>query len=292
MRLPRGSARPGHPYLAGAPLLIAHRGGSALAPENTLVAFRRAVEWWKADLLEIDVHATADGVPVVHHDATVDRTTDGQGPIKRWRLHDLRQLDAGYRFTPDAGATFPFRGRGTRVPTLEEVLLEFPRQRVNVEVKDHAAQRPVWDLVHATGSTQRVLIAAGRRANRARFGHYSGATSASGEEMRIFYALHLMRLAQRYSPGVDAFQIPERYLGRQVLTPRFVADAHALNVAVHIWTVDDVSDMRRLLAWGVDGIVTDRPDRLARVLHELVGRPLPPGPSGDREPFLERLLRS
>ena len=270
--------RPGHPYFAGAPLLMAHRGGSALAPENTLEAFRRALEWWRADVLEVDVQPTADGEVVVIHDATVDRTTDGTGPLAGLRLAEVRALDAGFRFTPDGGRTFPFRGTGVRICTLEELLLAFPGARVNVEIKDARAQRRTWETVHDLGATHRVLIAAGHRANRSRFGAYPGATSASGEEMKTFYLHHLTRTTRFWRPTVDAFQMPERFGGRQVLTPRLLREVHARNLAVHVWTVDEKADMRRLLEWGVDGIVTDRPDRLARVLHEMFGRPLPPGP--------------
>ncbi|HEX2094664.1 MAG TPA: glycerophosphodiester phosphodiesterase [Longimicrobiaceae bacterium] len=276
--LPR--ARPGHPYFAGAPLLMAHRGGSALAPENTLAAFRRAVEWWRADVLETDVQPTADGEVVVIHDATVDRTTDGSGPVAGLRLEEIRRLDAGYRFSPDGGRTFPFRGGGVRISTLEEVLLALPETRINVEIKDGRAQRRVLETVHDLGATRRVLIAAGRRANRSRFAAYPGPTSAAQEDVLAFW-LHLRsRTVALYRPPVDAFQVPERHGAVQVVTPRFVREAHALNIPVHVWTVDDEPEMRRLLEWGVDGIVTDRPDRLARVLHERLGRPLPPGPPG------------
>lgn len=270
--------RPGHPYFAGAPLLIAHRGGSALAPENTLEAFRRALEWWRADLLEIDVQPTADGEAVVLHDATVDRTTDGTGPVAELRLAELRRLDAGYRFTPDGGRTFPLRGKGIGIATLEETLRAFPDARVNVEIKDARAQRSVRETVHDLRAARRVLIAAGRRADRSLFRDHPGPTSASAEEMKSFYLLHLARAGRFWRPRTDAFQMPERYAGRQVLTPRFLRELHARNLAVHVWTVNDEADMRRLLALGVDGIVTDRPDVLARVLHEACGRPLPPGP--------------
>jgi glycerophosphoryl diester phosphodiesterase len=259
---------------------MAHRGGSALAPENTLEAFRRAVEWWGADVLEVDVQPTADGEPVVIHDPTVDRTTDGTGPVSALRLSDLRTLDAGCRFTPDGGRSFPFAGTGVRVCTLEELLLAFPDTRVNVEIKDGRGQRRVRETVFDLGAARRVLIAAGHRANRSLFGAYPGPTSASGEELKAFYLHHLTRTVRFWRPSVDAFQMPERYAGRQVLTPRLLREVHARNVAVHVWTVDEEADMRQLLAWGVDGIVTDRPDRLARVLHEMFGRPLPPGPPG------------
>ncbi|HEV2146475.1 MAG TPA: glycerophosphodiester phosphodiesterase [Longimicrobiaceae bacterium] len=256
---------------------MAHRGGSLLAPENTLEAFRRALEWWRADVLEVDVQPTADGDVVVFHDATVDRTTDGSGPVAGLRLEEIRRLDGGFRFTADGGRSFPFRGRGVRIATLEELLRAFPDARVNVEIKDRRAQRRVWETVHDLRATGRVLIAAGHRANRSLFGDYPGPTSASGEEMKAFYLHHLTHTTRFWRPPVDAFQMPERYGGVQVLTPRFLREVQARNVAVHVWTVDEEADMRRLLRLGVDGIVTDRPDRLARVLHEMFGRPLPPG---------------
>jgi glycerophosphoryl diester phosphodiesterase len=283
--------RPGSPYLAGAPLLIAHRGGSALAPENTLTAFSQALEWWRADILETDVQATRDGEVVVIHDPAVDRTTNGTGRVSDLTLEQIRSLDAGYRYTPDEGASFPYRGSGVTISTLAELLAAFPRMRVNVEIKDPGAQERVWEVVQEAGAAQRVLIAAGELANRSRFGGYPGPVSASGAELRTFYIHHRLHLAGLYRHRVDAFQMPERYGGRQVLNPRLIHEAHARNVAVHVWTVDEVADMERLLSWGVDGLVTDRPDRLARVLHARFGRPLPPGPpAGEIPPGVERLL--
>jgi glycerophosphoryl diester phosphodiesterase len=173
------------------------------------------------------------------------------------------------------------------------VLHAFPHTRVNVEIKDGRVQRRVWEVIHEAGAAHRVLVAAGKRRNRSLFSRYTGAVSASAAELRAFYLAHAVGLAHRYTPRVDAFQIPERYGGRQVLSRALIAGAHRHNIPVHVWTVDDVADMRRLLEWGVDGIITDRPDRLARVLHETCGRPLPPGP--DRQelpPSVERLLRA
>jgi glycerophosphoryl diester phosphodiesterase len=269
--------RPGHPYLAGGSLLIAHRGGSLLAPENTVLAFSRALEWWAADILELDVQATRDGVAVVIHDETVDRTTDGTGPVAGHTLQQLRRLDAGHRFRDEQG-DHPFRGRGLSVPTLEEVLETFPQARVNVELKTGAAQESVWSTVRRMGAERRVLIAAGDRAHRSRFAGYRGAVSASSQELMQFYLCHRARAVALCGVQVDAFQMPEYHLGRRVVTPRLIREAHRRNVPVHVWTVDGADDMRRLLRWGVDGIVTDRPDVLARVLHEERGRPLPPGP--------------
>lgn len=286
------ASRPGAAYLAGAPLLIAHRGGSALAPENTIEAFDQALRWWGADVLELDVQPTADGEAVVIHDSTVDRTTDGSGPVRGMSLSQLQDFDAGYRFTSDGGSTFPFRGRGIAVPSLLEVLRAFPGARLNIELKDERAQAAVAAAVASERADRRVMIAAYRRIDRARFAASSLPVSGAAEDLRQFYVAHRLHLSRFVPLGVDAFQMPEENEGRRILSPRFVADAHRRNLPVHVWTVDEPSDMRRLLGWGVDGLITDRPDRLARVLHETVGRPLAPGPTaGEIHPSMERLLR-
>lgn len=270
---------------------MAHRGGAALAPENTLTAFRQAIGWWGSDVLELDVQPTRDGEAVVLHDATLDRTTNGEGPVENLTLAEIRKLDAGYRFTPDGGATFPYRGLGIGVPTLSEVLEAFPEQRLNVEIKAAGVQKRVVEIIRAGNAAGRVLIAAGARAHRRHFADYAGPVSASSEELRNFHLRHRARVAGWTRQRVDAFQMPHRHRGREVVSARLVRDAHRHNIPVHVWTVDAVEEMHRLLQWGVDGIVTDRPDRLARVLHERVGRPLPPGPPpGERVAFLERLL--
>jgi glycerophosphoryl diester phosphodiesterase len=288
-RTPR--RRRGWAYLAGAPLLIAHRGGSALAPENTLLAFQRAIEWWRADILELDVQPTRDGEAVVFHDETLDRTTDGRGPVADHTLEQLRQLDAGHHFTPDGGATHPFRGHGIGISTLAEVFAALPGARINIEIKDGRAQERVWESIRDARATDRVLVAAGDSRNRARLRGYPVPVSAGKQEMRVVIAqLAIGRVL--YMPAIDALQVPDHWEGRRIVTPELVDAAEDWNIPVHVWTVDEVEDMERLLDWGVAGVITDRPDRLARVLHDRVGRPLPPGPPDPMpEPFLERLLR-
>ena len=270
---------------------MAHRGGAALAPENTLPAFRQALDWWRSDILELDVHPTRDGEVVVIHDGTVDRTTDGAGPVAERTLDEICGLDAGFRFSPDGGNSYPYRGQGIVIPTLAEVLAAFPGVRVNVEIKDGRAQARTREVVAEAGAESRVLVAAARRSDRDRMADYPGAVSGSEEELKHFFLLHRVRAARVFRPRVDAFQLPVRHRGRDVVSARLVRDAHAHNIAIHVWTVDTVEEMHRLLGAGVDGIVTDRPDRLARVLHERTGRPLPPGPPDqERRGFLEWLL--
>lgn len=268
--------RPGHTYLAGAPLLVAHRGGSRLAPENTLDAFRSAVSDWDADMLEMDVRLTRDGEVVVIHDPSVDRTTDGSGLVASFTLAELQSLDAGYGFTDPEGAA-TFRGRGVRVPRFEDVLRELPGVRLNVEAKESRVAAPLVEIVRRHGAEERVLVAAEHERNRRSVRGYPGPWGASRRQAFRFWVLHRLPGGGLYTPEADILQVPETYAGRRVVTPAFVLEAHRRNLPVQVWTVDDPADMRRLLSWGVDGIQTDRPDLLAAVLHEMFGRPLPPG---------------
>jgi glycerophosphoryl diester phosphodiesterase len=274
---------PRHPVLDGAPLLIAHRGGSGLAPENTLAAFRNGVETWGADMVELDVHASRDGRCVVIHDSTVDRTTDGRGTVAEMTLAQLRELDAGYRFTPDGGTGHPFRGRGVAIPTIEEVLESFPDLRITVEVKTGAAQAPLLEAIRRFAAHDRVIVAGMYEKDRTLFAGYEGAVSAAGEELRRFYIRHRLRFGSWWPPRADVVQIPEEWGGRRVLTPRLVRDLAANGIPVHVWTVDDAADMERLLDLGVEGIITDRPDVLGRVLHRRTGRSLAAAHRQDHE---------
>ena len=142
------------------PLVMAHQGGNGLWPDNTLYAFERAAAMG-VDVLEMDLHSTADGVLVVMHDDTVDRTTDGSGPIQSLTLEEIKALDAGYRWSADEGQTFPFRGQGITVPTLEEVFAAFPDVALNIEIKqaEPSLVEPFCQLIRAYGMGERVLVA-------------------------------------------------------------------------------------------------------------------------------------
>lgn len=281
--LPWQRPRPGHPYLAGAPLLVAHRGGSLLAPENTLTAFRVATEEWWADMLELDVRLTKDGHVVVIHDPTVDRTTDATGTVADYTLAEIRSFDAGYRFVDEQGG-HPFRGRGISIPTLDEVLEAFPDMRINIESKEPHVAAPLARVIARHGAERRVLVAAEREASRRGARGYPGPWGASYRQVLLFWLLHHLPGGSPYTPEADIFQVPETRGPLRVVTRRFVHEAHKLSIPVQIWTVNEEADMRRLLEWGVDGIQTDRPDLLSAVLTERTGRPVPPGAREERSP--------
>jgi glycerophosphoryl diester phosphodiesterase len=193
--------RPGHPYLAGAPLLVAHRGGAKLAPENTLEAFQRAIALWRADILETDVHLSADGEVVVIHDPTVDRTTDGSGRVRDLPWAALRELDAGHRFRALDG-TSPFRGAGVRLPHIDELLESFPRMRINVECKAAEAAAPLVRAIARHDAAHRVLIAAFTERERAGALGYPGPWGASAAQVASVRFLGALR-----APGADVLQV-------------------------------------------------------------------------------------
>jgi glycerophosphoryl diester phosphodiesterase len=254
------------------PANLAHRGASARAPENTLEAFRMAVEQG-AGGLELDVHATRDGEIVVIHDATVDRTTDGSGAVADMALDELRRLDAGYRFSPDGGLTFPYRGRGLRIPTLAEVYEEFPDAPVNADIKERraGAEEAVLRVIERAVAEARTLVASNDHAVVRRFRRASGGripTAASRREIAAFYLMSRSRLEALGRPAYDALQVPVEHRGIELVTPRFLRAAHSRGVRVDVWTINDPGEMRRLLDLGVDVIMTDRPGVLAGLLEE------------------------
>ncbi len=224
----------------------------------------------------MDVRCTRDGEVVVLHDETVDRTTNGKGKVGDFSWAELRELDAGHTFRDPEGA-YSFRGVGVRIPRFEEVLEAFPRTRLNVEAKDDRSAPGLVASILEHGAQDRVLVAAEKEKNRRAVVGYPGPWGASRQQLIRFVLLIHMPFGWRYTPRCDALQVPESHLGIRVLTRRFIREAHRRNLPLHVWTVDDPADMRRLVGWEVDGIQTDRPDLLAAVLTELAGRPPAPG---------------
>ena len=257
-----------HPFLAlDRPHLFGHRGASGEAPENTLVSFERA-RAAGVPYLETDCHATSDGVIVLQHDETLDRTTDGEGPVREHSYAELEQLDAGYRFTPDGGATFPFRGTGIRILRLSELISAFPGARVNLEIK--AGEQDTVDevirLIRSATAERRFLLVAEADAIMARIRSACPGTAlgtSRGGVLEFFAALGEGRIAELAAPG-DALQIPPAAFGQELVTPESIEAAHSLSMQVHVWTINDPAEMRRLLALGVDGLMSDYPEKLVR----------------------------
>lgn len=262
------------PFLRGLrpTLHIAHRGGALLAPENTLEAFRAAVEVHRTDMLETDVHLSQDGEVIVAHDDTVDRCTDGAGAIRSLTLAELKRLDAGHRFTRDGGQTFPFRGRGVRLPTFRELLRAFPTMRLNVDLKDDdpALESAFARVVREEGALERICCGsehdgAGERLLQLmpEACHFYPRDAAAG---------FLLSLRAGDPPIVDdrytVLDIPAEFQGVWLIDELLVQTAERLGKWINVWTIDEPNAMRTLIGLRVGGIMTDRPDLLRTVLDE------------------------
>lgn len=243
-----------HSFFDGGPLVFAHRGASLEAPANTEPAFRRALELG-AHGLEVDVRASRDGVAVAFHDATLEGQTDGSGPVAARSFAELSALEAGHRWSPDGGRTFPYRGRGVRVNRVESLLRDFPGVRFIFHIKSAHAGAPARRAIEAAGARERVLVAAEWRHRLRAFRDYTGLRGATTEEATPFVLACALGLSPR---ARRPFLAPPRRFGIPVLGRRFVARAHAAGQPVVAWVINEDDAIRQCLRWGVDAIETDR----------------------------------
>jgi glycerophosphoryl diester phosphodiesterase len=249
--------------------VIAHRGFSGAYPENTMLSFEKADEL-PIDALELDIHSSKDGKLVVIHDPTLDRTTNISGRIIDYSAEELRRADAGYHFDPQNNSTFPFRGQGIKIPFLEDLFRQFPHRKFVVEIKQTmpAIEELLDALIRKYHMEEKVIIASEHYEPLARIRTMDPAlaTNLSAIEAREFYRLFLMKLSAFYKSNGDALQIPDMYKGQKVVTPGFVKAVHKKGLILHVWTVNDPQEMKLLIDHGVDGIITDYPDRLVDVI--------------------------
>jgi glycerophosphoryl diester phosphodiesterase len=245
--------------LAARPI-IAHRGASAEAPENTLPAFELAMAQG-ADAFELDVRASADGVPIVIHDPTLVRTTDRADYVGALSSAELRSADAGARFSPDGGRTFPWRGRGIHIPTLAEVLRAFPSMPVLIEAKEARVGGAVRRVLIEERAADRCVIASALEAAVVGFREAPFLAGASGPEISRLYFGRLIGRAPARVP-YRLLSVPPRHRGLPIATSGFVAAARRLQCPVHVWTVDDPAFANVLWRRGVAGMVTNAPGRM------------------------------
>lgn len=257
---------PGSPYR-----VIGHRGAAAVAPENTLPGFRHAAEIG-ADGVELDVQCTRDGRLAVIHDPTVDRTTDGAGRVDEMSLEELRDLDAGHRFSPGPGEGFPFRGRGVQVPTLDEVVDVVGELGLVIEVKSARAGVALGEWLDDAPDEllERTVVGGFERdevfpaSARARW------RCAYQNELLPYVLLGKVGLSRLVRPSADAAVVPEKRHGIRIVSRGFCRRAHRDGLGVFVWTVNRPHDIRRLLDWGADGLVSDAPGRVRRIVDERV----------------------
>lgn len=267
------SSAPALVFEAARPLVFAHRGGAALRPENTRLSVQHGLALG-ADGIELDVHLSRDGIPVVIHDPTLDRTTNGRGPVVALTAADLAGLDAAWHF--DAAHGYPFRGQGHGVPTLAEILALCRDSRLIIEMKfgTPALAEAVVYLVRQAGLTGQVCIGAfhQRPLDVVRQRAPELTTSASRDEAAATWRRSWVRWPFRRHLPFAAYQVPLRRGRLRVVTPAFVAQAHRSGQWLQCWVVDDPTEARSLLDWGVDGLVTDRPDLIVPLRDAWVAR--------------------
>ena len=255
---------------AAHPLVFAHRGGCALGPENTLATFDAGLASG-ADGLELDVQLSSDGVLVVCHDSTLNRTTAESGKVAERTAAQLTAIRAGREFRDAFAADTTL----TTIPTLQAVFARYLHTRIIVEMKldtDEMGEALARE-VRTAGAAHRVCAAgAGLRSLRAaRRALPEMAASASQPEVRMaLYRSWLRWPVSRVPYG--GYQVPEYAGVTRVVSPRFIQDAQRAGLPVQVWTVDDEQDMRRLLTWGVDALITNRPDVAVRVRDEMMGK--------------------
>lgn len=247
------------------PIAMAHRGSMLLWPENTMTAFQGAVELGYR-YLETDLQISRDGVLVTFHDDTLDRTTDGKGPVSDHTLEELRQLDAAHRFQLDG--SHPYRGKSVRIPTLEELVTAYPDRIVSLDLKSDGMEEALVDTIRRLDLWDRVIVGSFKGARLRRFRRLVDrpvAMSAGPSETLRFVTA--ARLDLPYRPRCDSFQVPVKQ-GITIVTPKTVAAAKSAGIPLIVWTINDRDAMEDLLGMGVDGIITDRPDLLLEVIKE------------------------
>lgn len=237
-------------------LVIAHRGASGHAPENTIAALRLAVDQG-ADALELDIRLSACDTPVLAHDPTLDRTTSWTGPVRAKTAAELGTCDAGHRFSPD-GSSFPWRGRGIGIPSLAKVLTEFPDTPLLIELKTVEVAFPALEVLRHFGARNRVMVASFLEQAVVPFRTAGFLTSAS--RVGIFKQWAFAKLGLSARSRDQAYSVPERYRDWiTVPTPGFIRAAREAGCPVHVWTVNDRRKAAALWDRGVTGIITNYP---------------------------------
>ncbi|HEX6315031.1 MAG TPA: glycerophosphodiester phosphodiesterase [Gemmatimonadaceae bacterium] len=257
-----------HPLLdLDARPVVGHRGNAAHAPENTMESFRQAVELG-VDALELDVHLSADGHAVVIHDSTLDRTSNGSGRVERMTLAEIQSADAGARFSRDRGATRPYREKGIRVPTLDEVLATFPQMPLLIELKTEAASRVTRAVIERHGAQQRCIVASFREVAMDPFRGSGIAQGGSRRDTARLLWRALLRVPVR-DAGFNVLCMPPAHRGLPLPVAGYVRILEPSGVPVHCWTIDDPGDAARLRRKGVRGIISNDP---GAIIHALARR--------------------
>ena len=278
--------------------VIAHQGGAGIHPSNTLYAMQKAAALG-VDILEMDVHRSADGHLVLIHDHTVDRMTNGTGKVMEKTAAELISLDAAYYFSPDPDysnirekkrrhqlknqdSKYPLRGKGIRIPLLKEVFEAFPDKRMIIEIKQKSPSiaEQFCRLIRSYHRQQDILVGSFHQQAKHQFREHCPdvPTSATPREAVLFFVGSKLKLTRAFSskavalhlPG--AIKLPESlsFLGSiESISPGLVKEAHRKNMTIHVWTVNEPQEMKKLIDLQVDGIMTDYPQKMTGLMKQI-----------------------
>ncbi|MDN6161388.1 MAG: glycerophosphodiester phosphodiesterase [Atopostipes sp.] len=258
-------------------LVVAHRGGKAIAPEGTKAAFDKSRDLG-VDIFEYDIHMTEDGYLVVSHDPRVDRMTDGTGLINEMTLEEVQALDAGYSYEDEEG-NFSYRDQGVYIPTVAEVFEAYPKMRQLIEIKDTNNEELYDEIIRKLS----ILITEYEMEDQIMVGSFDHEINESFEKftegeipigageqaVRSFAYMHIPYLNGLAKSEVDSFQLPVEQEGFNLATKNIINSAKKRNMTIFYWTINDEEEMKELILKGVDGLITDYPDRMIKVLEEL-----------------------
>jgi len=253
--------------------VIAHRGDSAHFPENTIPSFDRAVQLG-ADAIEFDLRVSRDGEIVIIHDPTVDRTTDGSGAVHSLTLAELKRLDAGARFSPDGGKTFPFRDTGLKIPTLDEMLARYTSLPLLIEVKIPEAARLAPAVLDRHDANRRVVLDSTDADALKPFRRLPLITGASLRDIVSILPQAIIGLPLGQVP-YRAFCLPLRYNGVPVPVRHLARSGHRAGFPTHVWTVNDPQVAERLWRDGINGIISDDPATMLELRQRVPGGKTP-----------------
>jgi len=257
------------------PLVIGHRGAAVLFPENTMASFEAALHQISADMIEFDVQESKDKVPVVIHDDTLERTTNGLGRVSDHSLSELKKLDAGFRFNPSGYQTFPFRGKGLEIPTLEEVLRKFPDRGLAIEIKSRSKDliRPILDLAARYGQTEKIVVGSLQDdvfLELEKIAPPFRLFTSKKKVIRLLAEYYIRRKRPKKEPSLVA-SMPVRSRYFDLKKKSWIDWLKSKNVAVYYWTVNDPALMEELVRRGADGLMSDDPGLLKKTLDRIAG---------------------
>lgn len=253
---------PEKPAVSGDQFRIAHRCGRTIYPEDTLFACKKVSEDGIADYLEFDFHLTSDNVPVIIHDESLDRTTNGTGKISEKTWDEIKSLDAGYHFTEDGGKTFPYRNKGVHLDKLESFFKELPNAKLMIEVKPNSEQAAdiLLDLIAKYKFDDKVMMGSFHQnikdymyKKRPDLAYYG-----SEKEITKWVILYQIGLSHFYQLPSDAMAVPTK-LSIFNLDKKLIETAQSYGIKVYVWTINDLEEIQKWKDAGIDGVMTDNP---------------------------------